>query len=179
MAEEETTATTPEQEPSTEQQYDICPCCGKPTLKRPVKPGQELTDHWMACMISGTPFTHTYPLFKGRVEIMVGMMSPETEGKLSLLTSMLDLAESRLEGNAPVNMAQVKAMLRMCALVHKVRIRASASDWREYLPINVLDMATAALKAPAENLGPVLASVQEMVTSPENISSIQIGRAHV
>ena len=179
MAEEETNS----QEPSAEQQYDICPCCGKPTLKRPVKPSQMLMDHWMACMISGTPFTHTYPLFNGRVEITVGIMSSETEGKLSLLTSLLDLAFKWMESSPdkPVNMPQVKAMARMCSVIHKIRLKASANDWREFLPIDALDIAIKKLLPLRETLmedkepigiADILMDIQTLLTAPTTISSL-------
>ena len=43
----------------TEIEYVTCPCCGKPTLVRPIKIKGTVLDHYLTCIMSGVPFWHT------------------------------------------------------------------------------------------------------------------------
>lgn len=64
---------TPEAAPAPQEAGELvkCPCCGKMTLHKPVKPGQDIMDHFMACMLTGTPYKQTYELYGGRMRVTV------------------------------------------------------------------------------------------------------------
>jgi hypothetical protein len=47
----------------------ICPCCGKPTLDKPLAIKNNLLDHFLSCLITHTQFHHTYELFDGKIKV--------------------------------------------------------------------------------------------------------------
>lgn len=48
-----------------------CPCCGELTLTQPLDVKSAVLDEYMAAIITGVPFSHTYSLFGGSVRIKV------------------------------------------------------------------------------------------------------------
>ena len=61
MAEETETTETVNQEEQNEK-FVKCPCCGELTLRRPLDIKSSILDEYMASIISGVPFQHTYTL---------------------------------------------------------------------------------------------------------------------
>lgn len=55
-----------------------CPCCGQPTLKRPVKVDSKIVDDYMASIITGEPFNHTFEMFDGKLKITASLASRDT-----------------------------------------------------------------------------------------------------
>lgn len=55
----------------------LCPCCKNPTLSKPIEVKGELLDHYLSCVITGTPFSHAYPIYQGRLTITVTQLSNE------------------------------------------------------------------------------------------------------
>lgn len=60
------------------QEMAICPCCGKPTIKKPIKIDSKIVDDYMASIITGVPFSHTFEMFDGKLAITVGAVPRET-----------------------------------------------------------------------------------------------------
>lgn len=48
-----------------------CPCCGELTLTQPLDVKSAVLDEYMAAIITGVPFAHTYGLYNGSVKITV------------------------------------------------------------------------------------------------------------
>lgn len=165
----------------TEPKYTTCPCCGQPTLRQPVKPGQALTDHWMACMIAGVPFSHTYPLYAGRVEITVSMMTAETEKLVNALSAKLNVFEPDMSQSdaMQVDLPHMRAMLRMYALIDKIRIRTSMNDWKEFLPREVVHDVKSRVDSAARGDTPLarleaLDAAYDMLMSSSMLSSLPL-----
>lgn len=57
------------------QENAICPCCGQPTLKKPVRIDGKIVDEYLAGIITGEPFSHTFEMFDGRLNITCSMTS--------------------------------------------------------------------------------------------------------
>lgn len=170
---------------SADPQFDICPCCGKPTLTRPIKPSQLLMDHWLSCMISCTPFNHMYSLYDGRVEITVSMPSAETEDLLFRITQLVDALarQDALMSEQPLDMAHLRARIRMCALISQIRIRTSVGDWKEFRPVDALRLLENKLNPMRESiltgeasdeLKGLLNEIKAILTSPQLLSSLPL-----
>lgn len=56
-------------------EFITCPCCGKPTLVKPLELNGPILDHYIACLVSGVPFSHTYPIYKGKLEVTVSRLT--------------------------------------------------------------------------------------------------------
>lgn len=73
-----------------------CPCCGKITLRKPIKPGHELLDHWLACISTGVPFSHTYPMYGGKV--LITATSPDTDTEVNITAAITAVERAETDG---------------------------------------------------------------------------------
>ena len=80
-----------------QEEYVICPCCKNPTKKKTLKPNQALVDHWLSCMMTNTPFSHTYKIYDGKLEITVVRLTTEQLDKLALFCTLVNLLIKRFE----------------------------------------------------------------------------------
>lgn len=101
--------------------YEICPCCGKPTLLRPVEIKGELLDHYLSCMISGVPFTHTYPIYKGKLEVTITVLPNEKMYSMRSGLTAVDALHSKLPDNEVLN-KNIKTLLQLYCCVSAVNI---------------------------------------------------------
>lgn len=83
---DETTAPAEEKD----ENKTTCPCCGKTTLIRPVKVDGKIVDDYLACIMTGVPFSHQFNLFDGKLQISAGVIGREEGIKLYSLVFMLD-----------------------------------------------------------------------------------------
>jgi len=60
----------------------VCPCCGQQTLKKPVKVDGKIVDDYLASIMTGVPFSHTFSLFDGRLLITTAMADRDNGLKL-------------------------------------------------------------------------------------------------
>ena len=171
------------EEQQTKPNFIICPCCGKPTLTPPVKPKDELMDHWLACMVTATPFTHIYPMYNGRIYVTVRANSADSDGKVSMLASILDSIGARddLMAVHQANIPQLKAMARICIHLPKREIASSGADARVFTPAECVVMALDKLYplrsailsgAQIDDFQLTMAEVTKLLTAPENVTSL-------
>lgn len=115
------------QEQEQKRTASICPCCHQPTLPYPVAHvPDELADQFMACLISGTPFTHVYPLYNGKVRITVTQMTAELRTIVEQVTHAIDrLADSGLSLD-DVSFDTMKGVVRSLISVPSIEIQAGA-----------------------------------------------------
>jgi hypothetical protein len=154
----------------------ICPCCGQPTLARPVlKINDELLDQFMSCTITGQPFAREYPLFDGRVLVQVSQPSSDAWEKLDLC----DFALAHMDGmdpNVPVD--KLRSLIKALAGIDKVTVIYKGEN-RVFHPMEVLSkeipeiLAAVDLEDKAE-AGSRLSQVFSRLSSPQNISAIPI-----
>lgn len=84
---------------TTEVKYTICPCCGKATLPSPAKPNEQLMDHWLACIVTGTPFTHTYNVYDGKLAITVSQLTPDMAKIVNNIETIINIAQKKPDAN--------------------------------------------------------------------------------
>lgn len=72
---------TKQQEEQPKEDMALCPCCGKPTIKKPIKVDSKIVDDYMASIITGVPFNHTFEMFDGKLRITVSSADRE-EGRV-------------------------------------------------------------------------------------------------
>lgn len=122
------TAAEETDENSLDSRYVTCPCCGKPTLQRPVKPNPQLLDHWLACMVTGVPFSHEYPVYEGRVLVTCSKLTAKQSEMIDQLTTVLDsLPNKKWEtGEAPCNIEQLRALSRLYIAIPTIKITTSS-----------------------------------------------------
>lgn len=107
MAEETTKQETTEKQT---EQFIKCPCCGELTLRRPLDIKSAVLDEYMASIISGVPFQHTYTLYK-QIEVTVSILSKEDSRNVYTAVTLLD----RFRDAIPSGAEELKAVTRELA----------------------------------------------------------------
>jgi hypothetical protein len=127
-----------------ERTASICPCCGQPTLPYPIKHlPDDLADQFMACLLSGTPFTHAYPLYNGRVVITVTQMTQELHDLVNRLIHHINrLADSGVAIDG-VSFDNMTGVVRTLVSVNSIEIKAAGTS-RVFQPVENLHRALAA-----------------------------------
>lgn len=131
MNETNGTSTETMEQQKAENRPDIafvtCPCCGKPTLPKPVKPNQELVDHWLACMMTGTPFSHAYPIYDGKLTVTVTRLSAAQVDKLDQSLTVLDLLKAKAwpDPGCPVNLDLLRGLIRRLVSIKEIKLHGS------------------------------------------------------
>ena len=54
-----------------------CPCCGKTTLDKPLDIKSQVLDEYLASIMSGVSFSHTYQLYNGKLEVTVTVLEKQ------------------------------------------------------------------------------------------------------
>ena len=104
----------------------VCPCCHQKTLHKPVKPNAQVTDQWMACLITGVPFNHTYPIYGGRINVTVTRLSPELVDMEVKVGAALDkLSAIEWSAGAPVNFDIMKTMYKLCIGITSISMKSA------------------------------------------------------
>lgn len=104
MAEEtENKVETTNQEEQADQ-FIKCPCCGELTLRKPLDIKSAVLEEYMASIISGVPFQHTYTLYK-QISVTVSVLSKEADRKMYMAGTLLD----RLLRSLPAEKEELRA----------------------------------------------------------------------
>ena len=127
MAEDTAKKTAPETEASAaaEEQEDAlmrCPCCGKNTLKTPLKVNQELMDHYMSCVMTGVPFWHDYPLYGGKIVLRITMLDNERQRLLDKLSTALEILTEQVVQSEKLQANQLRVLARNLMHLEQVKM---------------------------------------------------------
>lgn len=132
QAQIEQTAKEEEKEPT----FITCPCCGKPTLIRPVKIKPQLLDQYMSCIISGVPFSHVYPVYEGRMKVTVSQLEQTMIGHLRNANKILAAWEPKLQDK--IDTAQeLNSLLRLYCSIPTIEV-TSGTITKEFHPADVV-----------------------------------------
>lgn len=71
-------------------QKRICPCCGQRSLDHIPQIDSDTVDYYIACMMTGQPFTKDYKLYNGRLNIKVASISDQLITKAVQVTAVLN-----------------------------------------------------------------------------------------
>ena len=117
----------PAQQEPKEEELAICPCCGQKTLHKPVTPDQELTDHFLSCMLTGTPYAKDYELYGGKLVVNVSQVTSELSTKVEHVCTILDNWDKQLaDSKAPIQI--IKDAVRIFACIPKVQLKTAVGS---------------------------------------------------
>lgn len=161
-----------------------CPCCGKPTLKKPVKPGDELLDQWLACTATGVPFSHVYSLYGGRVTVTAVQPDATAGARVAAALSAIDRAKdiadftelSESDLSALANAIRLFSCVREIAFTSPVQKKfdtGAAADQAIGMLVEALPMQRAS--AGQETWAGKLKSAYAVMTDKANISTLPTG----
>lgn len=79
---ENTNTNIQEEQNKQESKFVTCPCCGKDTMKVPADIDQSIKQGFLASLLTGTQYTHTYNMYNGLLSITVREASNSIKDKL-------------------------------------------------------------------------------------------------
>lgn len=108
----------------------ICPCCGQTLTSPSPKPPDAKMALWMSAMLSGTPYTDTYPLYGGAVRVTASVTGPQRSRALSRaltrLRTLRDRAIDRTDDPICLDFVEryddLEAALRTLAFIREVTV---------------------------------------------------------
>lgn len=100
-----------------------CPCCGKNTLKAPLKVNTDLMDHYMSCVMTGVPFWHDYPLYGGRIVLRITMLDNERQRLLDKLSTGLELLADVVVQSEKLQANQLRVLTRNLLHLEQVKMQ--------------------------------------------------------
>lgn len=119
--------------PETEQEeqdekFLKCPCCGELTLRKPLDIKSAVLDEYMASIISGVPFQHTYTLHNS-IDITVAALSKAERNKIYAALQLLDTLSNTIGETDPGSRAKVNELAASIQLYYYVtEIQARRDD---------------------------------------------------
>lgn len=165
-----------------------CPCCGKLTLQKPLKPNQDLVDQWLSCMLTATPFHHTYQVYDGRMKITATQLSSEDIDLVDDLVSTLqyvkdmDWSSPERGGSCPVRVDQMLGASRLYISILVVSITSEGTE-KTYKPAAMVKAAAGIVKgketairagASVDEWIPALKECERLLLAPENMSAVPL-----
>ena len=157
-----------------------CPCCGKYTLAKPIKVGNALLDQWMACMVTGEPFSREYALYGGKVLVTAVTRDTARASRLETALSAIDAA-----GDECMPASGRSALANALRLFSVVRtIEFSASPRRVFQPGAAADKAVDLILDGDGPLAERLRTASDLLGDSANVSSlppnmlVAVGQAH-
>ena len=124
MAEEVEKTTEQTQEDKNEKLVK-CPCCGELTLQRPLDIKSAVLDEYMASIISGVPFQHTYTLHNS-LDITATVLSKAEKTKIYNTLQLLDTVSKTLgeaDPTARTKVDELAAMIQLYCYIAEIQAR--------------------------------------------------------
>lgn len=106
-----------------------CPCCGQETLKHPVKCDSAIVDDYLASILTGVPFKHTFHLFDGKLRITVSASDREEAMKLYRFVFMTE--SSNISSNNSVR--DLLGIVNAYCSIQEIYVQAK-EDAKTYFP---------------------------------------------
>ena len=89
-----------------------CPCCGELTITQPLDVKGVTLDEFMSSIIAGVPYTHTYKMFSGTVEITVEVVSKQLANMRTAAIKLLEGYVAKMEASGEAQAAAAAAPIR-------------------------------------------------------------------
>lgn len=124
--------------PDEEKNQDmaICPCCGERTLKRPVKVDGKIIDDYLASIMTGVPFSHTFNMFDGRLKITCGLADRDTG---VMFWRFIHFMEPHASDTAIVK--DLLGLINTYCAVKRIEVTGSGNMSKLYTPCEILAAA--------------------------------------
>lgn len=175
MAEETTT--------TTEVKEDLikCPCCGELTLRKPLDTSKMgiVLDEYMASIISGVPFTHTYTLYDN-IDITVEMPLKHERQQLYRAVQELERLRNGLLTGSDVEPADKEkaeklrdaaVMVNTYASITSIVTKRDGKNVKMYTPAESVKAFLSTVKDVGDNADLIIENY-EQVDTPDNLSTV-------
>jgi len=135
----------------TKEEFIKCPCCGEFTLRKPLDIKSIVLDEYMASIITGVPFEHTYTLHDS-IDVTVRIPLKREYQKLMYLSQDLENIRQSAKQTRPDVAAQLKNVIDMIQIYGGITTISTRSK----------DGASNKIYRPAEAVDKFIDGVKEM-----------------
>jgi len=122
-----------------------CPCCGELTLTKPVEIKSIILDEYMASIITGVPFTHTWELYNGTVKMTVESLDKTTSATLASAVGSIDEWIKKAEEGDFVDAAKyippartLRDTYRMYCSIKDITILRDGKIQKQFMPADTI-----------------------------------------
>jgi hypothetical protein len=157
-----------------EEQVIKCPCCGKMTLQKPLEIKSLVLDEYMASIITGVPFAHTYTVHDS-IDITVEMPSKKDAQFMYTATKRLAQLASTLgkpeEAELNEKLRSAIGMIQTYGTITSIVTRKGDKMVKSYTPSEAVREFCSAIK----DLGPdkkLIEDAYEEKNTPEILSAV-------
>lgn len=107
----------------------VCPCCGQPTLKKPIKVDGKIVDDYLACIMTNVPFNHTFNLFDGKLKINVAMADRDEGLKLYRFICMVEPLAPR-----EIKVQDLLGLVKTYGGIKRIDVKGRGNTEKTYFP---------------------------------------------
>lgn len=164
---------------TTEVKFETCPCCGKPTLAKPLKPGKLLMDQWLACLVSGVPFVHTYEMYDGKISLSITLPTADQTTRLTEALSVLEHLQTAYSAElASIDFLALRRGLILFLGFQEITVKTDNVS-KTYVPEKIAegciaDAAALRSVSDAEELKTKLTTMQQTLLSEQLVSALPL-----
>lgn len=164
-----------------------CPCCGELTLTQPLDVKSAVLDEYMAAIITGVPFSHTYGLYNGAVKVTVESLDRANSTLLFTVTKRLEDYAKANEGKVPAGMEsaftyikELAGVLRLYFGVTSIEMYRDKKLTKSYAPSSIMrkhaeSIAAAFLTGDDKTITEAIVAAVEVCLSENTISTVPDG----
>lgn len=164
-------------------EHITCPCCKQQTLIKPVEVNGEILDQFLACMISGQPFAHTYQMFQGKVGITVAHLTREFATRMRIISTKVDGLCTDLSYETRVKVTQIMDQMKLLCNIQSVQITggqhsaeyqpaAVVSSCLDYLDEVLTNTLDAEPDTQTDQLLDVFEKISKRINNPTEVSAV-------
>lgn len=171
---EETKPVNPETEEKQDEELDIfikCPCCGKNTLHKPLEIKSFLLDEYMASIMTGTPFSHTYKVYDTIDITVVQPLKQEAQRLLRAGQVLNDLLSKIDDETVKDKLRAAILMIKFYGTIKTIESRKEGFDRKIYKPAEVVDNFVSALNEAGGDVDKIVAAYEKADTV-DNLSAL-------
>ena len=159
----------------TKEELIKCPCCGETTLRKPLDTSKMgiVLDEYMASIISGVPFTHTYTVYDN---IDVTVEVPLKREAQSLYRAVQKLEKLRADTLAndkdkADKLRDAAVMVQLYSNITSIVTKRDGKQVKMYTPAEAVKTFLSTVKDVGDNIDLIIESY-ETADVPENLSTL-------
>lgn len=148
-----------------------CPCCGEMTLHKPLEIKSIVLDEYMASIITGVPFSHTYTIHD-TIDVTVEMPLKKDVMALQRAVSLLDKVRLACkDADKSYKLRDAAAMVQVYGNITSIVTRKDGKIVKSYTPAENVRGFVSALRDLNENVDLIIEAYEACDTT-DNMSTI-------
>ena len=160
---------------NTKEEFIKCPCCGELTLHKPLDIKSLILDEYMASIITGVPFAHTYTVYDSidiTAEIPTKHDAQFVYGTIQRLNRLAAMCAGKEPLDTADKLKSAAGMIQTYSTITSIVTRRDKQIVKTYAPAEAIKNFCVAIKEiPDTNIELILEAFEEC-DSPEILSTV-------